>query len=406
MSCAWCDRLRVGCVVNEGLRLFPHARHCWRSERAAAGGRPGASGMSDRTRGFLIGGAAVFLITPDALLCRLAGANESVAVVTFWRSAFICALCCVITSVGNRGVRRLLRLTRDHCRPLLFIGAISSVTSLGFPLSFMMTGSAEALLIISLNPLWAGVIGWWFLGDVLPLRTRLALAGATASIMLIFVPRVLGVDGRTSREQQPNRLAGDALAFVTGLSLASAMNAMRYYRRKHTQLPAQVVQIIASGTVTLVTAPFCSPSIIPREPGSLLPTAVAMAACISIAYLGFNIAPKYITAADFGILTLVETVLGPLWVFLVLGDEPSQWTLVGGALLLVTLLVHELAQPGTPCARPSSEGATLSRTPDRTAATGSEDLSHLDDATLAIEIEDQAGERAAEGRPRGATCAT
>ena len=264
--------------------------------------------MSDRTRGFLIGGAAVFLITPDALLCRLAGANESVAVVTFWRSAFICALCCVITSVGNRGVRRLLRLTRDHCRPLLFIGAISSVTSLGFPLSFLMTGSAEALLIISLNPLWAGVIGWWFLGDVLPLRTRLALAGATASIMLIFVPRVLGVDGRTSREQQPNRLAGDALAFVTGLSLASAMNAMRYYRRKHTQLPAQVVQIIASGTVTLVTAPFCSPSIIPREPGSLLPTAVAMAACISIAYLGFNIAPKYITAADFGILTLVETV--------------------------------------------------------------------------------------------------
>ena len=51
--------------------------------------------MNDRTRGFLIGGAAVFLMTPDALLCRLAGANESVAVVTFWRSAFICALCCV-----------------------------------------------------------------------------------------------------------------------------------------------------------------------------------------------------------------------------------------------------------------------------------------------------------------------
>lgn len=239
--------------------------------------------MTDRTRGFLIGGAAVFLITPDALLCRLAGANESVAVVTFWRSAFICALCCVITSVGHRDVRRLLRLTRDHIRPLLFIGAISSVTSLGFPLSFMMTGSAEALLIISLNPLWAGLIGWWFLDDVLPLRTRLALAGATASIALIFVPRVLGVDGRTSREQQPYRLAGDALAFLTGLSLASAMNAMRYYRRKHNQLPAQVVQIIASGTVTLVTAPLCSPSIIPREPGSLLPTAVAMAACISTA---------------------------------------------------------------------------------------------------------------------------
>ena len=294
-----CTRRRKPC---EGLRLFPLAQ----ALLAVRAGDVRASGMSDRTRGFLIGGAAVFLITPDALLCRLAGANESVAVVTFWRSAFICALCCVITSVGNRGVRRLLRLTRDHCRPLLFIGAISSVTSLGFPLSFMMTGSAEALLIISLNPLWAGVIGWWFLGDVLPLRTRLALAGATASIMLIFVPRVLGVDGRTSREQQPNRLAGDALAFVTGLSLASAMNAMRYYRRKHTQLPAQVVQIIASGTVTLVTAPFCSPSIIPREPGSLLPTAVAMAACISIAYLGFNIAPKYITAADFGILTLVE----------------------------------------------------------------------------------------------------
>jgi len=365
---------------------------CTRQERSRAEWHE----MNDRTRGFLIGGAAVFLMTPDALLCRLAGANESVAVVTFWRSAFICALCCVITSVGHRDVRRLLRLTRDHIRPLLFIGSISSVTSLGFPLSLMMTGSAEALLIISLNPLWAGVIGWWFLDDVLPLRTRLALAGATASIALIFVPRVLGVDGRTSREQQPYRLAGDALAFVTGLSLASAMNAMRYYRRKHNQLPAQVVQIIASGTVTLVTAPFCSPSIIPREPGSLLPTAAAMAACISIAYLGFNLAPKYITAAEFGILMLVETVLGPLWVFLALGDEPSQWTLMGGALLLATLLVHELG----PLSRSNSEGATLSRTPVMTANTGSEDLGHLEDATLAIEIQDQAGERATEGRPQ------
>jgi hypothetical protein len=111
-----------------------------------------------------------------------------------------------------------------------------------------------------------------------------------------------------------------------------------------------------------------------------------------------HLAPKYITAAEFGILMLVETVLGPLWVYLALGDEPSQWTLMGGALLLATLLVHELR----PLSRSNSEGATLSRTPVMTANTGSEDLGHLEDATLAIEIQDQAGERAT-GTPTGAT---
>lgn len=69
---------------------------------------------------------------------------------------------------------------------------------------------------------------------------------------------------------------------------------------------------------------------------------------------------------------------------------------MGGALLLATLLVHELR----PLSWSRSEGATLSRTPVRTATTGSEDLSHLEDATLAIEIQDQAGERATEGRPQ------
>ena len=55
------------------------------------------------------------------------------------------------------------------------------------------------------------------------------------------------------------------------------------------------------------------------------------------------LAPKYITGAEVALILLLETVGGPIWVFIIFGDVPDNWTLLSGALLIASLVAHEVA---------------------------------------------------------------
>ena len=59
--------------------------------------------------------------------------------------------------------------------------------------------------------------------------------------------------------------------------------------------------------------------------------------------LALTFAPRYISGAEVALVMLLEVVLGPLWVFLAGFEAPTQWTLIGGAGIIVVLGVHELA---------------------------------------------------------------
>ena len=250
--------------------------------------------LSDRARGFVYGIVGVVIVSPDALLCRLPSPDEDYLLITACRCMWICLFCTLTSITKSGGVRILLRQARAHIRPLLLIAGCSTVTSLGFPISLQLTGSAEALLLISLNPLWGALIGWRFLGDVLPLRTKIALAGAILSIGLIFSPRVIsGAAEHTS--PRPNRLAGDLIAIGTGVGLGGFGNAVRFCRQRHRELPTQVGQILsnaAAASVCMLTMAATSRPFVIREPGRFWGTTCLMGVVINAAYLFFNVAPK------------------------------------------------------------------------------------------------------------------
>ena len=54
-------------------------------------------------------------------------------------------------------------------------------------------------------------------------------------------------------------------------------------------------------------------------------------------------APKHVSGSECALIGLLENILAPLWVFARFGDVPSAWTVAGGALLLATLVGHEVA---------------------------------------------------------------
>jgi drug/metabolite transporter (DMT)-like permease len=62
--------------------------------------------------------------------------------------------------------------------------------------------------------------------------------------------------------------------------------------------------------------------------------------CVAIPFVLVTLAPRYITAAEVNLFFLLETILGPLWVWLVINEQPSFETILGGSVIVATIGIH------------------------------------------------------------------
>ena len=64
--------------------------------------------------------------------------------------------------------------------------------------------------------------------------------------------------------------------------------------------------------------------------------------CVALPFVLVTLAPRYITAAEVNLFFLLETILGPLWVWMVVKEQPSIETITGGAAIITTIAIHSL----------------------------------------------------------------
>ena len=62
--------------------------------------------------------------------------------------------------------------------------------------------------------------------------------------------------------------------------------------------------------------------------------------CIAIPFVCVTLAPRYITAAEVNLFFLLETIFGPLWVWMVIKEQPSMETIIGGSVIITTIAIH------------------------------------------------------------------
>ena len=62
--------------------------------------------------------------------------------------------------------------------------------------------------------------------------------------------------------------------------------------------------------------------------------------CIAIPFVCVTLAPRYITAAEVNLFFLLETIFGPFWVWLVIKEQPSMETIIGGVVIILTIAIH------------------------------------------------------------------
>jgi drug/metabolite transporter (DMT)-like permease len=171
----------------------------------------------------------------------------------------------------------------------------------------------------------AALLAWLTLGEPITRRTVVAMALALGGVALM-----LGAPGEGS-------LAGDGLAFVVALAFA-LMIVITRWRHDVSMAPATCLS-----QVILVAAflPFASP-------GEIGGDDVVWLAALGIGQIGLGFAlltvgARLIPAAQVGLITLLEVVLGPLWVWLALDERPGTLTLVGGAIVIVAILLQTRA---------------------------------------------------------------
>ena len=276
--------------------------------------------LSTHAKGLLITAAGVLIISPDGLLTRLIETDHWTMI--FYRALFLSFGMWLVVSFTRPN--RVLQQYKTVRGPGLLMVGMYSLGTISFIYAITHTSVANTLIILSTTPLFAALISLLVLKERIELRTIVAIA---------LVALGIGVIG-TGSSQQPGALVGDLAAIMGSFFLASGFVFVRRFPGISV-FPA----ISCSGLLTaLVMLPFAAPlSVTQSDLGYLMIMGLYM---VPIGTTLMYIGPRYIPAAEVGLLLLLETILGPLWVWLVLDEQPGQLTLIGGAIVVSTLAIN------------------------------------------------------------------
>ncbi len=267
---------------------------------------------------------ACCLLWSTAGLLTRATSVESGWETSFWRSLFLCAVIGALMVAEHRG---------DALRRVAAMGWPGVVSSLAwatmftcFMLALSLTTVANALILQGLMPFCAAIAGWLALRERVALRTWLAMAAAAAGIALMFKDALLG-----------GNLAGSLIALAVPIAAAVNTVAVKIGRGRVDLVPA----LLAGGALAaLIALPQAAPFTASARDLALFAALAVFQLALPCVLLVRFVLPR-LSAAEVGLLSLLEVVLGPLWVGLAYGEQPGAAVLAGGVLVLSALALNE-----------------------------------------------------------------
>jgi len=243
--------------------------------------------------------------------------------IVFWRSLFMTLFVAGVLLVMHR--RGMPRAVAAAGWPALMSGAFLAGTFVFYIGSLTHTTVANTNVLMSVSPFLAALAARVILKEPVPLRTWLAMTAAFAGIVVMFAG---SLDG--------GRLAGNLLALGVPCFFAAQVTMLRKFHATVDMLP----QVLAAGVVSLAVAGIIAPPF--RASGSDLAVLAIMGAVqLGTGCLLATAASKALSATELGLLALLEPILGPIWVWSLMGEAPGPSTLLGGGIVLGAVLANE-----------------------------------------------------------------
>lgn len=285
-----------------------------------------SSGLSHRQQGLLLTGGGALVMSPDALLIKLAALPD--AEILMWRG-FLSGLGFFLITLARHG-RRTLGVYRRCGGTGIAVALLFSLTTCGFVLGNQYTKAGNVLMILAAAPLIAALFSRIILNERLPRRTWLAIGACMLGVGMIVID-----------DAGAGSWLGNGFALMAATTLALNFTLCR--RRPGIDMSPMLVfngLIVGSGASLVL---LLGSGHLPLP--DLQSGAYVVLLCLFIVPVGVTLlqrGPLYLPAAEVGLLLLLEVVVGTLWAWGILGERPSIVALLGGALVLGTLTAKGL----------------------------------------------------------------
>jgi len=287
----------------------------------------------EHRKGFWLTLGGVLAFTPDSLLIRLTAVDSFT--LAFGRgllggTVILLGFALYARSEFFGAVRNLGRWGALVC-------VLQAACTIAFYAAFSYTSVANVLVIFACTPLIAAVLSKMIFNEGISSATRWAIAGAALGLMVV-----------ASGSLDSIQWFGDSLALLNAVMLALLYTILRGHREIN-MVPAAGIGLLVTAVVALMFAKF--PVMDSVQLASLVLAGLVM---LPLALVLMTLGPRYLPAPEVAMISLLEAVLGPLWVWWVIGENPGWQTIAGGSVVIVVLMVHSAV-------RLRSEGHQVSR---------------------------------------------
>tara|TARA_B100000686_G_scaffold306495_1_gene345950 strand:+ start:88 stop:945 length:858 start_codon:yes stop_codon:yes gene_type:complete len=274
---------------------------------------------SNQKKGMLIAFTAIMFITPDSLLIRLANLDS-------WNLIFYRGFIpFFVVFIGLLIIykTKLLKEIINNGWHGFFYACTFTITNIVFVISIENTNVANTLIMIALAPMISAIISFIFLNENPDKKTWTAIIITTLSVFYIFYD---AID------------AGDFLGNFLGLICATGLAVGAVIIRSAKKISLVPSAMIGKLMVALIALIFANQFELKSNDIVIIPLMCVM--CVAIPFVLVTLAPRYITAAEVNLFFLLETIFGPIWVWLVIKEQPSFETIIGGSIIILTIAIH------------------------------------------------------------------
>ncbi len=275
--------------------------------------------LSDQQKGSLMAFVAVMFITPDSLFIRLSSVETWSLV--FYRGAIpFFTVFIGMLLIYKSNFFKILFSSGYH--GIIYIVTFS-ITNIAFVVSIQNTNVANTLVMIAMAPMLSAVLGALFLKEHPDSKTWIAIAITFFAAVYIFYDSL-----------QLGNIYGDILGLITALGLAVGAVTIRSAKKKNLVPSAVVGKLIVAVFAIFFIETY---ALVGRDLW-IVPLMCLM--CVAVPFVLVTIAPRFIPAEEVNLFFLLETIIGPFWVWMVIKEQPSLETIQGGMVIIITIAIH------------------------------------------------------------------
>ncbi len=275
--------------------------------------------LTDQQKGSLLAFVAVMFITPDSLFIRLS--NLDTWGLVFYRGIipFFTVFFGMIL-IYKLNFFKLLFNSGFH--GVIYV-ATFSITNITFVVSIQNTNVANTLVMIATAPMLSAILGAIFLKEPPDRKTLISIMITFFAIVYIFFDSL-----------KVGNFYGDILGFITAFGLAVGAITIRSAKTKNLVPAAVIGKLFVASFALFFIESF---ALIDKD---LFIVPLMCILCVAIPFVLVTIAPRFIPAAEVNLFFLLETIIGPIWVWVIIKEQPSIETLQGGAIIITTIAIH------------------------------------------------------------------